>query len=69
MTEVHYGVVRVGETWAIIGDQLRVGAYTTRGQAEIAALRLAEQATGVGLPVRMHLQDDTGELLQPTLLS
>ena len=69
MTEVHYGVVRVGETWAIIGDQLRVVAYSTRRQAETAALRLAEQATGVGLPVRMHLQDDSGELLKPTLLS
>jgi hypothetical protein len=69
MTEVHYGVVRVGETWAIIGDQLRVGAYTTRRQAESAARRLAEQATGVGLPVRMHLQDDTGQLHKPTLLS
>lgn len=69
MTEVHYGVVRVGETWAIIGDQLRVGAYTTRSQAETAARRLAEQVTGVGLPVRMHLQDETGELLKPMLLS
>jgi hypothetical protein len=69
MTELHYGVVRVGDTWAIIGDQLRVGAYATRRQAEAAARNLAEQATGVGLPVRMHLQDDTGELLQPMLLS
>ncbi|GGL31799.1 hypothetical protein GCM10010983_31260 [Caulobacter rhizosphaerae] len=69
MAEVHYGVVRVGETWAIIGDQLRVGAYTTRRQAETAARRLAEQVTGVGLPVRMHLQDDTGQLHKPTLLS
>jgi hypothetical protein len=69
MTEVHYGVVRVGNTWAIIGDQLRVGAYATRRQAVSAARRLAEQATGVGLPVQMHLQDDTGELLHPTLLS
>ena len=69
MTEVHYGVVRVGDTWAIIGDQLRVGAYSTRLQAEHAARSLAEQATGVGLPVQMHLQDETGELLHPTLLS
>jgi hypothetical protein len=69
MAEVHYGVVRVGETWAIIGDQLRVGAYATRRQAETAARRLAEQVTGVGLPVRMHLQDDTGQLHRPTLLS
>ena len=69
MTEVHYGVVRVGGTWAIIGDQLRVGAYSTRREAETAARSLAEQATGVGLPVRMHVQDDTGELLPPTLLS
>jgi len=69
MTEVHYGVVRVGEDWAIIGDHLRVGHYPTRDLAEAAAARLAEQATGVGLPVQMHLQDDSGELLPPTLLS
>ena len=69
MTEVHYGVVRVGSTWAIIGDQLRVGAYSTRREAEAAARNLAEQATGVGLPVRMHIQDDTGQLQPPTLLS
>lgn len=69
MTEVHYGVVRVGNTWAIIGDQLRVGAYPTRRAAEAAARNLAEQVTGVGLPVRMHVQDETGELRPPTLLS
>ncbi len=69
MAEVHYGVVRVGKTWAVIGEQLRVGAYATRDQAEYAARSLAAQATGVGLPVRMHLQDETGELLKPTLLS
>jgi len=69
MAELHYGVVRVGDSWAIIGDQLRVGAYATRNQAEHAARNLAEQATGLGLPVRMHLQDETGELLKPTLLS
>lgn len=69
MAEVHYGVVRVGDTWAIIGDQLRVGAYASRRQAVTAARRLAEQTTGVGLPVRMHLQDDSGQLLKPTLLS
>jgi len=69
MAEVHYGVVRVGESWTIIGDQLRVGAYRTRRQAEDAVTRLAEQSTGVGLPVRLHLQDDTGQLHRPTLLS
>jgi hypothetical protein len=69
MAEVHYGVVRVGTTWSIIGDQLRVGTYATRDQAESAARRMAEQTTGIGLPVRMHLQDDTGQLHRPTLLS
>lgn len=69
MAEVHYGVVRVGTTWSIIGDQLRVGTYATRDQAESVARRMAEQTTGIGLPVRMHLQDDTGQLHRPTLLS
>ena len=69
MTEVHYGVVRVGDIWTIIGDQLRVGAYPSRLEAEHAAARLAEQSTGVGLPVWLHLQDEIGELHRETLLS
>ncbi|MBI1686155.1 hypothetical protein [Caulobacter hibisci] len=69
MAEVHYGVVQVGDRWTIIGDQLRFGAYRSRREAEQAAVRLAEQATGVGIPVRMHLQDETGQLHRPTLLS
>ena len=36
MTEVHYGVVRVGDRWSIIGDNLRFGAYETRGEASTA---------------------------------
>ncbi|PHY13763.1 hypothetical protein CSW58_03635 [Caulobacter sp. B11] len=68
MTEVHYGVVRVGEVWSIIGDHLRVGRYPTRDLAQAAAVRLAQQASGVGLPVHMHFQDDSGELLKPTFL-
>lgn len=69
MTEVHYGVVRVGEDWAIIGDHLRFGHYPTRDLAQAAAVRLAQQASGVGLSVHMHFEDDSGQLLKPTLLS
>ena len=69
MATVHYGVVQVGDRWTIISDQLRFGAYRSRREAERAATRLAEQATGLGLPVRMHVQDETGQLHRPTLLS
>ena len=69
MTEVHYGVVRVGDHWAIVGDHLRFGAYSSRRQASEAASRLAEQSTGVGVPVLLHVQDEDGVLPGPTLLS
>lgn len=69
MAQVHYGVVQMGDHWSIIGDQLRFGSYRNRRAAERAAKRLAEQATGLGIPVVMHLQDETGQLHRPTLLS
>lgn len=68
MTEVHYGVVRVGDHWSIIGDHLRFGAYETRDAASAAARRLAEHPAGVGLPVLLHEQDEHGELPGPTPL-
>lgn len=69
MTEVHYGVVRVGDHWSIIGDHLRFGAYGTWGEAREAARRLAAQSVGLGLPVLLHEQEDDWVLRQPTLLS
>jgi hypothetical protein len=69
MTEVHYGVVRVGDRWSIIGDNLRFGAYETRDAARAAALRLAEHPAGLGLPVVMHEQEDDWMLRRPTALS
>jgi hypothetical protein len=69
MTEVHYGVVRVGDRWSIIGDHLRFGAYATRGEARAAARRLAEHPAGLGLPVLMHEQEEDWVLPGPTLLS
>jgi hypothetical protein len=64
--EVHYGVVRQNGVWTIIGDGLRFGSYRTRGVAEGAARRLAGQSAG--LPVQLHVQDETGELKPPTRL-
>jgi hypothetical protein len=64
--EVNYGVVQQNGVWTIIGDGLRFGAYKTRRGAEGAARRLAEQSAG--LPVRLHVQDETGELRPPTRL-
>ena len=68
MTEVHYGVVRTSQGWSLIGDALRV-PYSTRGAAERAARRLAEQSTGIGIPVQMHMQDEDGQLRRPQTLS
>lgn len=69
MTEVHYGVVRVGDHWSIIGENLRFGAYETRGEASAAAHRLAEHPAGLGLSVMMHEQEDDWVLPRPTQLS
>ncbi|WP_411675607.1 hypothetical protein [Caulobacter segnis] len=68
MTEVHYGVVRVGDHWSIIGDNLRFGAYETLGEARAAAHRLAEHPAGLGLPVMMHVQEEDWILPGPTAL-
>lgn len=69
MTEVHYGVVRVGDRWSIIGDNLRFGAYETRGEASAAARRLAEHPAGLGLHVMLHEQDEDWVLPGPTTFS
>jgi len=69
MTEVHYGVVRVGDRWSIIGDNLRFGAYETRGEARDAARRLAEHPAGLGLAVMLHVQEEDWVLPGPTQLS
>ncbi|MET0272298.1 MAG: hypothetical protein ABW360_04860 [Phenylobacterium sp.] len=66
MADVHYGVVRQNGAWTIIGDNLHFGHYETRWLAERAARRLAEQSAG--LPVQLHVQDETGELRPPTHL-
>jgi hypothetical protein len=63
MTQVHYGVVKQDDGWAIIGENLRVGGYARRSSAVTAAKRLA--AKSGGLPVQLHIQDETGELLPP----
>jgi hypothetical protein len=64
MTQVHYGVVKQDDGWTIIGDNLRVGGYARRSSAVVAAKRLA--AKSGGLPVQLHIQDETGELLPPS---
>jgi hypothetical protein len=63
MTEVNYGVVQRNGVWIIIGAGLRFGAYGSRFSAVRAARRLAKQSSG--LPVNLHIQDETGELMPP----
>jgi hypothetical protein len=67
MEDVHYGVVQQNGAWRIIGDGLRFGAYKTRMDAVRAARRLAEKSCG--LPVQLHVQDETGELRPPSRLN
>ena len=68
MTEVHYGVVRVGDHWSIVGENLRFGRYASQGLASEAAARLAEQSTGVGMCVLLAVQDEDFTLPAPTRL-
>jgi len=60
MTEVHYGVIRQNGVWTVIGAGLRFGSYKTRVEAERAARRLASKCAG--RPVRLHVQEESGEL-------
>jgi len=60
--EVHYGVVRIDSRWNVISEGLRLGPYDTAEEAEKVARQLAAQAPDV--PVRLHLQDETGQLRQ-----
>lgn len=67
MTEVHYGVVHQNGAWIIIGDGLRFGSYESREGAERAARRLASKSSG--LPVQLHVQDESGKLQPPDRLT
>jgi len=60
MIEVHYGVVRFNQTWSIISEGLRLGAYATQAEAEEVVRRMAAQAAD--LPVTLHLQDEAALL-------
>ena len=64
MAIIQYGVVSQDGKWTIIGDGLKYGAYPTSADAERAATRLAYKSGG--LPVLLHVQDETGELKPPT---
>ena len=66
MTEVNYGVVQRNGSWTIIGEGLQFGSYSSRQVAERAARRLARQSSG--LPVKLHIQDESGELRPPQQL-
>lgn len=66
MADVHYGVVHQDGAWTIIGENLHFGRYLSRSAAERAARRLAKQSAG--LPVQLHVQDESGELRPPAHL-
>ena len=64
MAQVHYGVVKQDDGWAIIGENLRIGGYARRSSAVTAAKRLAEKSGG--LAVKLHVQEESGELPAPS---
>jgi hypothetical protein len=67
MAIIQYGVVGQCGKWTIIGDGLKYGSYLTSAEAERAATQLALNSGG--LPVLLHVQDETGELKRPTQVS
>ena len=60
MIEINYGVVQIDGGWMVISAGLRIGPYSTEGEAEEVVRRMADQAAG--LQVQLHLQDELGEL-------
>jgi hypothetical protein len=64
MATIQYGVVGQFGKWTIIGDGLKYGSYLTSAEAVRAATQLALNSGG--LPVLLHVQDETGELKPPT---
>ena len=58
MMEVHYGVVKAGDEWTIVGQGLRTGHFQTSSEARRVARRMADHASG--LPVHLHFQDEAG---------
>jgi len=64
MATIQYGVVGQFGKWTIIGDGLKYRSYLTSAEAERAATQLALNSGG--LPVLLHVQDETGELKPPT---
>lgn len=63
MADIQYGVVHQDGRWTLIGRNLRYGAFRSRARAERAARQLAHSCGG--LPVELHVQDETGELRPP----
>ena len=62
MQQVHYAAMKIAGRWKLVGKGLRWGDYADRDEAVAAAQRVAEEARGVGLDVRLHLHDENGVL-------
>lgn len=60
MAEIHYGVVRLGDGWTIIGNALRTRSFATQIEAEAVVRRFAGEV--VGREVIVHMQGEDGEL-------
>ena len=60
MAEIHFGVVRIGQGWTVVGPALRTRSFATRIEAESVARRFAGEV--IGRPVLLHVQSEDGEL-------
>jgi hypothetical protein len=58
MMELHYGVIKDGEAWAIVGQGLKAGHYDSPSEALRAARRMADHSSG--LPVHLHFPNELG---------
>ena len=63
MAQINYGVILQDGCWRLVGPPLRYGRFRSRARAERAAHALARHSAG--LPVNLHIQAETGELLPP----
>jgi hypothetical protein len=62
MIETRLGVVATREGWVIIGEGLRTRTYARRSDALRAVRKLGAYVTGLGLALRLDVQDEQFEL-------
>jgi hypothetical protein len=62
-----YTVVRFNDTWRIVSNGHRAGAFPTREEALARAAKLAREARALGNRVELLVQNDAGRVERRSL--